>query len=333
MGFKIIVTNIMYRNKGGDLKKGYGFEDPLVENFQGIPAFLKKDWDVVGIISGHGKVRTGKSTIAFQSAYFIAWCIAGGRMCIDRDDDGTKLADYGKISKLPTKPVNFTLDNVVFTAEDLMETAHRLPPNSVIVYDEGRSGLDSKSAMLSINRVMEDFFQECGFLNHVILIVLPHFFKLHEDYAITRSIFLIDVHHDAQRNKGYYKFYNERQKEKLFFFGKKLIGITAKYTAASPNFNGRFRDWIPFGRVEYNARKKKALDKKRLTKVDARISKQRDAIIYLYKNELGLEAKELSDLIKEEFGIVVGVDVIKKASSNALVLKEKKLYADQEREE
>ncbi len=319
----MIVTNIRWKNKSGELKQGYGLENYLVENMAGIPSFLKKGWDVVGIISGHGNVRTGKSTMAFQLAYFIAWMLAGGEMGLE----GDKL---GKILKRPTNKVKFDLDNIVFTAEDLMERAHKLPRNSVIVYDEGRTGLDSKSAMMALNRVMEDFFQECGQYGHVILIVLPNFFKLHEDYATARSIFLIDVYHDENFNRGYYSFFSKLQKEKLYFFGKKRIGTTAKYSATKADFYGRFSNWIPFDRDIYDAAKKKALDKKRLSKKDIRISKQRDILIYLYKDQVGLSSKEISEAIREEFGVVIGKDVIHKACVNALNIKEKKSYMDED---
>ncbi len=324
----MIVTDKKWYTKGKngknrELKQGYGLENYLVENMAGIPNFLKKGWDVVGIVSGHGNVRTGKSTIAFQIAYFIAWMLAGGEMGLEGEDKG-------KLLKRPIKKVKFDLDNVVFTAEDLMERAHKLPKNSVIVYDEGRSGLDSKSAMMAVNRVMEDFFQECGQYGHVILIVLPNFFKLHEDYATARSIFLIDVYHDENFNRGYYSFFSKIKKEKLYFFGKRMIGTTAKYSATKADFYGKFSNWIPFDRDLYDATKKKALDKKRLSVKDIRISKQRDVLIYLYKNLINLTSKEISDEIKEEFGIRMGKDVIHKACVNALNIKEKKSYIDEE---
>jgi ABC-type xylose transport system permease subunit len=44
--------------------------------------------------------------------------------------------------------------------------------HSVLVYDEGRAGLDSARAMENINKAMQDFFQECGQYGHVIIIVL-----------------------------------------------------------------------------------------------------------------------------------------------------------------
>ena len=265
---------------------------------------------------------THNSTIAFQIAYFIAWLLAGGEMIL-------KGNDKGKILSKPSRKVKFDLDNIVFTAEDLMERAHKLPRNSVIVYDEGRTGLDSKSAMMAVNRVMEDFFQECGQYGHVILIVLPNFFKLHEDYATARSIFLIDVYHDESFNRGYYSFFSKLQKEKLYFFGKKRIGTTAKYAATKADFYGRFSNWIPFDRQKYSMAKKKALDKKRLSTKDIRISKQRDILIYLYKNIVNLSSIELSDEIKEEFGVRMGKDIIKKACVNALNVKEKKSYIEE----
>jgi hypothetical protein len=319
----MIVTGIQWRNKSGELKQGYGLENYIVTNLSGIPKFLSKGWDVVGIITGHGNVRTGKSTIAFQIGYFIAWMLAGGEMCLEGQD-------IGKILKKPDKEVRFGLDNIIFTAEDLMEKAHKLPRNSVIVYDEGRLGLESKSTMMTINRAMDDFFQECGQYGHVILIVLPNFFKLHEDYATARSIFLIDVYHDEEFNRGYYSFYSKLQKEKLYFFGRKRIGTTAKYSATQPDFYGRFSNWIPFDRKVYDALKKSALDKKRLSKRDIRISKQRDILIYLYKQLIKKDSKTISDEINDEFGVRIGKDIIKKAISNALSIKEKKIYMDEE---
>lgn len=322
----MIVTDIKWKNKSGEVKQGYGLENYLVENLSGIPRFLSKGWDVVGIISGHGNVRTGKSTMAFQLAYFIAWMLAGGLMALEGLEKGT-------ILKLPTKKVNFSLDNVVFTADDLMKKAHTLPQNSVIVYDEGRAGLDSKSAMMAINRVMEDFFQECGQYGHVILIVLPNFFKLHEDYATARSIFLIDVFHDEEFNRGYYNFYNKLQKEKLYFFGRRLIGTSAKYGAATPNFYGRFSAWVPFDRKVYEELKRKALDRKRLSKRDIKVTKQRDILIFLYKNMIEKNSKQLSDEIFDEFGVRISKDVVRRALFNALAIKEKKLYMDAEEKE
>ena len=104
-----------------------------------------------------------------------------------------------KLAKIEKKAPNVI-------AEDLMKKAEQLPKNSVIIYDEGRSGLDSASAMTAINKTMSEFFQRCRVYHHVIIIVLPNFFKLHEDYAVARSQFLIDTYADEKFNRGYFSF-------------------------------------------------------------------------------------------------------------------------------
>jgi len=47
--------------KTGKVTEGMYIDRWLKENLDGIPHFLKKSWDVVGIVSGHGKVRIGKT--------------------------------------------------------------------------------------------------------------------------------------------------------------------------------------------------------------------------------------------------------------------------------
>jgi hypothetical protein len=163
--------------------------------------------------------------------------------------------------------------------------AKKFPPNSVFVYDEGRMGLDSKRAMESINKGMEDFFQECGQYNHVILIVLPDFFKLAYDYAITRSMFLLNVGVSKQWHRGRFEFYNRNQKEWLYVLGKRRISSYGKYSSTNSSFFGKFTSWLPFDKDEYNQRKKAALEKKDLTRFQKRFKLQRDASFYIIKNK------------------------------------------------
>jgi len=300
----VIVTNKRWMSKNGKVHEGYGMDGYLAENLYELPWFLGKGWDCVGIISGRGKVRSGKSTMGGQVGYFIAWRLAGGEMDLRRGEKGNFINP--RITKKPNKPINFSLDNYVFSPEDLMRKARSLPRNSVIVYDEGRSGLDSKAAMTALNRMLEDFFQECGQYGHVILIILPNFFKLHEDYATSRSVFLIDVYHDESWTRGFFNFYNDRQKEKLYYFGKKRIGTTAKYLSASESFRGKFSSFFPFDSVEYDKMKKFALKKKELTKTRTNLKEQRDALMYMYKKDMGLTlidlAKKMSEALKKNVG-------------------------------
>lgn len=281
-------------------QKGFGMDGYLKSNLDDIPKILRLAYDCFGIISGHGKTRIGKSTLAMQIGQYVSWLLAGGKIRCHQEVIEKKqkwVIDY--IVK-PKRKIKFNLhENVAFSANELQDKAYKLfekyGPNQVIVYDEGRQGLDSARAMESINKGMEDFIQACGFMGHVVLIVLPNYFKLHEDYAVARSWFLIDVYSDKFHHRGYFSFYNEEQKEKLYFFGKKRIGIRAKYTSASENFWGKFTSWFPFDRKEYDRLKKESIKRIRKSKKQRRFKKQRDAAIYMVKKYSDLNSSEIAD--------------------------------------
>ena len=58
----MIVTDLEhFHPKSGEKKIGYYLDRWLKDNLDGIPNYIKKAWDVVGIISGRGKVRIGKA--------------------------------------------------------------------------------------------------------------------------------------------------------------------------------------------------------------------------------------------------------------------------------
>jgi len=272
----------------------------LKENLDTIPNFLKKEYDCVGIISGTGKVRVGKSVMAIGTiGSYLSWLLAGGRVVTELEVKDDKEYWITKKVILPKKKVRFDLhENICYSAEDLVKTAYKLykkyGKNQVIIYDEGRQGLDSKRAMESINKAMEDFFQTCGFMGHVILIVLPNYFKLHEDYAVARSLFLVNVFTDKSFNRGYFAFYNEYQKEKLYYFGKKRIGIRAKYEATNYNFWGKFSSSFPFDKKEYEKLKEEAIRKIRLQKKQIHYKRQRDAALYMLKKYAEMPSREIA---------------------------------------
>lgn len=295
-------------------RKGFYMDEFLGTNLMKIPKFLRKSWDTVGIISGHGKVRIGKSTMAQQIGYFIAWLLAGGDM--DKDEKTKRWYVYKK----PTKEVRFNLEeNIVFGPQELMDKAAALykkyGKHQVIIYDEGRAGLDSARAMAAINKIMQDFFQECGVYGHVILIVLPNYFKLHEDYAVVRSLFLIDVYADVNMNRGFFSFYNERQKEFLYYQGKKKIG-TLKYQGVHPSFTGRFTKFLPLDDEEYNEAKMRAIKKKELAKTERKWKHQRDVLIYLVKSHGIMTYEQLAKQMTIICGTSITIPMLENGNRN-----------------
>jgi len=286
----VIVTDIKWRDKSGTILSGFQMDGYLMENLSPIKKFIQTDRDCVGIISGRGMVRNGKSTLAAQIGYYVAWLIAGGEMDLRRDSNGRFINP--QVIKKPTKEVKFSLKNLAFSPEELIKLGTTLPKNSVIIYDEGRSGLDSKGTMKAVNQSLEDFFQECGVNNHVILVVLPNFFKLNEDIATSRSMFLVDCYSDDNWNRGFFDFFNATQKEWLFFKGKKKIGVRNKYSSASSSFHGKFSSFTPFDKQEYEALKKKALKIKALGSREARIKEKFVGMLTIYREDTMKTAEE-----------------------------------------
>jgi len=303
---------------------GYYMDENLATNMMGVPTYLKKAWDVVGIVSGHGRVRIGKSTLAQQIGYFLAWQLAGGTMARTGPEGNRWLVD-----KKPEKEVKFNIkDNIVFSPEELMKKASdlykRYGRNQVIVYDEGRAGLDSARAMQAINKVMQDFFQECGQYGHIIIIVLPSFFKLHEDYATSRSLFLVDVFADRNLRRGYFNFYTERQKEYLYLNGKKKLGTLAKYAGCHSSFGGRFTKFLPVPSDEYDNAKQKALRVKDLTRTDRKWKQQRDAALYLIRRETEMKYATLAREMTVLCGFPISDKMMSLAVSNITKIKDDK---------
>ena len=286
-----LVTDLHWYQTNGELRTGYYLDRWLKQNLDGIPAFLDRAFDVVAIVSGTGKVRLGKSTLALQMAYYVAWIIAGGR---------TVLNERGQVIQIinPTNEVNFGIDNIVFSPDELKEKAEKLPKHSVIVYDEGRVGLQSDRHMENVNKQVADFFQECGQYGHVIFIVLPDFFKLGVDYATNRSLFLVNVFADKEFNRGYFNFYNENSKEKLFLYGKKKVGTFAKYNSYPRNFWGRFSAFVPVDRVAYEQLKRDALSRKKYKMPEILAMKQRDMMLWLFSRDPQFPVRKLIELFK-----------------------------------
>jgi len=329
----MIVTDVKWVKKKGkkgepdEIKSGFYMDGWLCENVSGIPRHIRKDWDCIGIVSGSGKVRVAKSTMAMQIGYYVAWLLAGGEICFDKDD----LENYRKIIKIPNQEVKFNLDNVCFDVETLMKKGHSMPRNSVIVYDEGREGLDAKSTMRNINRTMEEFLQQCGVYNHFLIIVLPDFFSLNKSFATARSNFLINVYHSEEYERGFFDFFSERKKEQLYVFGRRLLGNFARYSVTSPDFSGRFTKWMPFDKDEYEKIKRDALSKIRLSERDLNLIRQRDIFISEYKIATKKTSKEIEQEIFEKYGLKITGDVVRRAMQLSLVVKEKKLLVDEQK--
>jgi len=265
--------------------KQFWMDPYMISNLNTLCYNLKNDWDFVGTISGHGMTRVGKSVLAQQIGYYVSWKM-----------------------KRP-----FSLANVVFSGDDLIKTANKLPPNSVIIYDEARAELDSKKSTAKISKLLQDFFAECGMLNHLFLLVLPNFFELNKSLATSRTEFLIDVVRSKERGKdrsgevitkfkrGTYVFYNKTNKKWLYINGKKKF---ESYEGSKYNFVGSFPNtWV----LDVELYKKKKIsflrrDREATATVSPRyalITEQRNALATYLNKVYQIKVKDIAEVISQ----------------------------------
>ncbi|HUC78997.1 MAG TPA: helix-turn-helix transcriptional regulator [Candidatus Saccharimonadales bacterium] len=252
-------------------KHKWMMHEALCNNLNFLKKQQKNDWDFKVLVSGDGMTRTGKSTHAFQEALYL-------------DED---FADNWKIQ-------------TVFDGAKLIETAYAIGKGKVIVYDEAREGLDSKKQMMMYTKNLLDFFSQCGNLNHIVIIVLPEFFELPKTVAITQSIFLVNCYAQDGFDRGYFDFFNRKDKKYLYINGQKYLD----YKAQKPSFKGTFTDFIPFDREEYETLKNKSLIQIRKRESygdmkeshDTELIRVRILIKYL-RNELKIKALPIAERI------------------------------------
>lgn len=220
----------------GSFKKqisdGFYIEGYLKENLDIFARKIVDDQMFVFLITGSGFVRIGKSVLAQQIGYYLT----------------------DKVNELHKTKNKFDLNNIVFKGFELKDKAFALPRYSVIVLDEGDDLVEHYWSKLA--KELRRFFRKAGQLNNFIVLVLPDYFELPKNYAITRSMCLINVKYVGKFDRGFYDFYNFEQKKKLYLKGKK----DANYKSIPPNFSGRFTNVYTINEQEYRKKKKEDLD-------------------------------------------------------------------------
>jgi len=206
----------------------------------------KNDWDFVIIVTGDGMVRTGKSVLAMNVSAYIA-------------------------DKLNTP---FSIDNIYFDSQDMISAAQVAPPNSVFQYDEAREGLASAKRFSKVQQDLIDFFNECGQLNHIFVLVLPDFFSLNWELATNRSELLLNVfrtENNTMRHlkgetervpvtvfeRGSFELFNRKAKAKLYWTSKRcgLRQYNLVKAAGPMNFTNNY----PIDETAYRLKKREAL--------------------------------------------------------------------------
>lgn len=220
--------------------KEYYMSSLLKQKLDSFCFNLEDDFDFMILVSGSGDVRIGKSVLAGQIGYYFA-------------------------NKLGTP---FDATNWSYSGKEVKDKARNSPKHSAIVYDEGVVDLDSSKVNTRLTRELETFFAQCGQYNHVLIVVVPDFFRLPSSVALTRSWCLINVYgnlkytRDKESNKvvkierGYFSYYDKEKKKELYLKGKKF----KNYKCVSPLFRDRFTNKYCIDEQAYREKKREVLE-------------------------------------------------------------------------
>ena len=193
-----------------------------------------------------------------------------------------------RVNKRHGLNIPFTTDNIVFKPKDLIETAFKLPKYSCIILDEW----EDAHYWSELGITLRQFFRKCRQLNLFIIIIIPNFFQLNIGYAVSRSIFAIDVRFEGEFERGYFRFYNFDRKKDLYLKGKK----TYNYNVTQANFNGRFTKGYVVGEEAY--RRKKDLDLREQEEIKEKPTEREiksQLFLKIYENLEGMTIKKLAN--------------------------------------
>jgi hypothetical protein len=237
--------------------KSYNMHSALKSNIDHIIYNISQDWDFLIIISGDGMTRVGKSVLAQQIAYYVAYNLNR----------------------------SFDENNIIFSGEELIKKGNEFPKNSVFVYDEARADLDNKKQMFGYVQNLLDFFSECGMYNHFIILVLPEFFELPKSIALNRSEFLINVKRQISKvdgqnilkfERGFFDFYNRTGKRKLYWEGRRNYFF---YNEKFKVFDGYFPNFWVLDKDKYEVRKRAYLQRERNKPKEKKEQKKPDDLV------------------------------------------------------
>lgn len=198
----------------------------LYDNLKLLATKIVKDMTFMGVCSSSTlEVGTGKSVLMSQI--------------------GEIWSDI--IKEVHGIDVPFTQNNIVFRPKDLIERSFNVPKYSCVLLDEW----EDAHYWSELGKTLRKFFRKCRQLNLFILVIIPNYFQFPMGYAISRSIFFIDVKFDDELERGDYDFYGFKSKKNLWIKGKRFHD----YSVVQPDFQGRFFDGYGVPEEEYRKAK------------------------------------------------------------------------------
>jgi hypothetical protein len=256
-------TDKLFTNDKGQTNHGYYINDTLKTNLDILKEAVERKWDGVGLITG--MEGSGKSTFVQMIAHYCD----------------------------PT----FSVERVVFSADDLMNAIDNAKKGQAIVFDEAIMNMSAQDFATQIQQILIKKFTLIRSKNLYIFLVIPSFFMLRRYFAVFRTKFLIHCYTPDAVSRGYFKFYSYTRKKDLYFRGAKMWNMKM----IPPNFVGRFTNTFGYF-VDVNEYNKKKADAVKSLAEDKDSPKQKYKEKYDdYKLKLQIEVKTFKEKWKDKF--------------------------------
>jgi len=149
--------------------------------------------------------------------------------------------------------IPFNVKNICWKPKDLIEKSFQVPKYSFILLDEW----EDASYWSELGMTLRQFFRKCRQLNLFMICIIPNWFQLPLSYAVSRSMFAIDVRFTNNLDRGLFAFYNFPCKRILYIAGKR----GHNYRVVKPTFMGRFGDGYGVDEQEYRDKKLQDMEK------------------------------------------------------------------------
>jgi len=244
--------------------------DIFKENLNRIKGRLhKKDRDYLMIIDG--EEGSGKSVLALQVCTFMD----------------------------PT----FNLSRVCFTAEDFKKQIINAPQNSAVLHDEGAQGLNVRSSLSKLNKMLVGLIQQMRQKNLFVVVVIPTIFYLDRYIAYWRASSLLHIHLGKDDYHQFYAF-NTAMKKKLLLYGKKEMDYATTIHKNKLSINNYYFSncYANIDEEEYRAKKFKAFQDFDLefdTEESKAMNQRNQMIYYILNQEYKLGSYKIAELFEK----------------------------------
>jgi len=189
----------------------------------------------------------------------------------------------------------FTIDQIAWQPKQFAALIDKEGPGTSILYDEGITGLDTQRTMSEVNHILRIKSTMCRKKRLFVAICIPSLFDIQKGIAIRRSFGMVKIYTN-EVSRGFFIYYNRRNKRQLYIKGKKFEDMDA-HKGDSPS---RFLKWSFIDETEYEIRKDAAHnDTYKETDEFNKYQEQRNVVLSILYQKEGMTHKKISENMKK----------------------------------